>query len=339
MNFYGSIKLTQGDVRSLLPYGLEALHLAEQTGDPVLIGAVHDGVIWPHALLGNFGAVQEGYMRAAALLRDDPASGTDFYGISPLLSVRNLWLYALVWMGRFGEAEREARRSREVAKQHQQLDILCYMEAGIVFLARLGGNITQPLDHARNAIELAEQIGNAGARVFASWALGMAHGLAEDWSASIATLESGVTLGRGNRAGLFIEPMLLTALAESYVGAGDLELAQARASEALRLAEQRGTRTLEIEAQLAVARARCAEGVSARPAVEAALERALALIRETGARGFEPQVYLERATLARLSGDEIARDRELREALRLFVEMDATGHAERIALLLAESVR
>ena len=82
-----------------------------------------------------------------------------------------------------------------------------------------------------------------------------------------------------------------------------------------------------------------AEGLSARPTIEAALECALALVRETGARAFEPHVYLERAELARLAGDEATRRREFGEAHRLFVEMGATGHAERIAPLLAESAR
>ncbi len=71
-----------------------------------------------------------------------------------------------------------------------------------------------------------------------------------------------------------------------------------------------------------------AEGLSARPTIEAALECALALVRETGARGLEPQVYLERAELARLSGDEASHQRELREAHRLFLEMGAPIRAE-----------
>lgn len=38
---------------------------------------------------------------------------------------------------------------------------------------------------------------------------------------------------------------------------------------------------------------------------------------------FKPHVYLERAELARLTGDEAGRERELREAHRLFIEMGA----------------
>jgi hypothetical protein len=76
---------------------------------------------------------------------------------------------------------------------------------------------------------------------------------------------------------------------------------------------------------------RRAEGVIARPAIEAALARALTLVRETCARGFEPHVHLERAELARLLGDDAARQRELREAHRLFIEMGATIRATEIA--------
>jgi hypothetical protein len=76
---------------------------------------------------------------------------------------------------------------------------------------------------------------------------------------------------------------------------------------------------------------RRAEGLIARPAIEAALERALALVRDIGARGFEPHVYLERAALARLTGDEAARQRQLREAHRLFLEIGAPIRAAEVA--------
>jgi hypothetical protein len=61
------------------------------------------------------------------------------------------------------------------------------------------------------------------------------------------------------------------------------------------------------------------------------------LIDETEARCRSPVVHEVSAELARLRGDERSRQSELREAHRLFVEMGATGHAERIAPLLAES--
>jgi hypothetical protein len=49
------------------------------------------------------------------------------------------------------------------------------------------------------------------------------------------------------------------------------------------------------------------------------------------ASSFDPFIRVERARLARLSGDEATSQRELREAHRLYTEMGATGHVERLA--------
>jgi hypothetical protein len=46
---------------------------------------------------------------------------------------------------------------------------------------------------------------------------------------------------------------------------------------------------------------------------------------------FKPHVYLKRAELARLTGDEAGRERELREAHRLFIEMGAPIRAPEVA--------
>jgi hypothetical protein len=46
-------------------------------------------------------------------------------------------------------------------------------------------------------------------------------------------------------------------------------------------------------------------------------------------------VHVELAELARQSGDADGHDRELREAHRLFTEIGATGHADRLAAELA----
>ncbi len=61
----------------------------------------------------------------------------------------------------------------------------------------------------------------------------------------------------------------------------------------------------------------------------------LAELRDTcetlGVRLLLPRIDLEAAELARLRGDDTARERALRSAHRSFTEMGATGHAERVA--------
>ena len=46
---------------------------------------------------------------------------------------------------------------------------------------------------------------------------------------------------------------------------------------------------------------------------------------------YEPFLHIERAELARLNGDNTARQREFREAHRLFVEIGAPIRAEQVA--------
>ncbi len=94
----------------------------------------------------------------------------------------------------------------------------------------------------------------------------------------------------------------------------------------------------ESDAQLALAEILLAtEGARARDAVETALARVSEIIGETELRSREPRIHERRAALARLLGEDAAHERELREAHRLFSEMGATGHAERLARELGGS--
>ena len=72
-------------------------------------------------------------------------------------------------------------------------------------------------------------------------------------------------------------------------------------------------------------------GATAAAAIEAALQESERLIAASGARSLEPTLHEERARLAGVLGDAAGRERERRAALRLYTEMGATGHAERLA--------
>ena len=72
------------------------------------------------------------------------------------------------------------------------------------------------------------------------------------------------------------------------------------------------------------------DGLAAREEIEAALARARELTRSVGMGSIEPMIHVELAELARQGGDEEEHERELREAHRLFTEIGATGHAERL---------
>jgi hypothetical protein len=102
------------------------------------------------------------------------------------------------------------------------------------------------------------------------------------------------------------------------------------------LAAQRRRKLYQPYARISLARVLMqSDGPAARSAIEAELDRAEALIDEMGARALAPLVLEERARLARLLGDEPGCERGLRAAHRLFAELGATGHAERLAQELA----
>jgi hypothetical protein len=77
------------------------------------------------------------------------------------------------------------------------------------------------------------------------------------------------------------------------------------------------------------------EGLQATREIESALAEADAWLEMSGAKSYEPFLHVERAELARLSGDEPSRERELRDAHRLFTEIGAPIRAEQVAKELA----
>jgi len=118
-------------------------------------------------------------------------------------------------------------------------------------------------------------------------------------------------------------------LAEAQLAAGDA--AQAR-TVANRCTVERDTWVFELRAHLARSRVRRSlDGADARTEIEASLARAQLLLEKSEARAFAPFIVEERARLCEVLGDKEGVARHLREAHRLFVEVEATGHAERVA--------
>jgi len=155
--------------------------------------------------------------------------------------------------------------------------------------------------------------------------------LDREWGQAAETLERPVLEMQTRRVSRMLEALALDRLAEALLGAGDLVGAETRAREALEAARVRGIR-MGSRGPLLLARivAR-ARGATARAEVEQLLEESVAYLEETGARAWVPMLHETRAELERACGDTAAATRELREAQRLYAEMGATGHIERLA--------
>ena len=322
-----------GDVQAYLDYGTEAARVADQTDDAGLRAACRLPVF---AALWFGGRLPESLRlieQALALTSEDPILGADVFGFSPFIFLLGVRGSPLAEMGRFAEAAGSLDRAEQLARQHGEAETLGWVHGICVELAWLSGREPQAaLGHVRLEVEIAEKIGSPLSRAIAHMSLGRAHLLSKDWKQAASALEQGLQIARETRAGLVYEASMLALLARAYLGLGEHRRACATADQAIAVARRRGTRFSECVAHISQAHVLLrTEGAKASRDISAALRAAHALVEETGGRSQEPFVHEGLAELARLTGDPATRDREVREAHRLFAEMGATGHAERLA--------
>jgi hypothetical protein len=156
--------------------------------------------------------------------------------------------------------------------------------------------------------------------------------LSGDSAGAVTTLEHVIALMHKSRM-LLWEGRALAYLAQAYLAEGDRQRARTTADAAVAAAKDHGAR-VQCECAARLARVRILlsiEGATARDEIQAELGTLERLVEDTKAESYRPFIHEERASLASLLGDDAARARELREAHRLFIDMSATGHAERLA--------
>jgi tetratricopeptide (TPR) repeat protein len=180
-------------------------------------------------------------------------------------------------------------------------------------------------------VDYAERMGSQTARITAYLNLGLANALNRKWHEALEVLEVALAIGRERRL-LSREGGVLAVMATAHFGLGDRAKALATAEEAIAVGRRRGTRFYEFSALLTRIRAlREPQGLQAKREIEVALAEAEAWLEMSGAKSYEPFLRVERAELARLTGDEAVWERELREAHRLFLEIGAPIRAEQVA--------
>jgi tetratricopeptide (TPR) repeat protein len=230
--------------------------------------------------------------------------------------------------GRLHEARAAREVALELARRHDPQAVIWILglEAEIALYAGERAN----LESVAEARELAEKLGGSYWRAIADSYLGLAHKTVGDLHAARSHLECALASLRARPHPH--QPRAMGYLAEVFLQLGNSERAGALAEEAVEVAQARGATGAEQSSLLSLSRVLLrSEGAEAWDTVATAIERGLALADQTGLVVLVPQFLVERAELARLRGDESERLHHLRDAHRLFVEMGATGHAERLA--------
>lgn len=333
---YAIVRGLAGHAPDWVSGGIEMLRLAEQTDEAGLKLAARsvlaNGYYWAGDMRQSFRYSEEGI---AAAPEDDPNLGRDVLLFSPRAQLVFLRGFSLGMGGQVPAGVSALEHAAEVARQAGDFSVLCWIKCCLVLMAEMGADPGITEEHAGRAADAAEKTGATFDRTFAAVVVGVAKMAKASWAEAASALNESLGIIRATRAGVLWESYILARLTDVHLALGDSRRALEVADEAISIARRHGTLEYKLRSHIARARA-LLRGLGAEAIEEIAksLLEAEALLQPTGAESWRPFIHEERARLADLGGDEAAREWELREAQRLFLEIGAPIHAQRVAMEL-----
>jgi class 3 adenylate cyclase len=285
---YGRILANGGSADEYVEKIREAKAIADQGNDPsvqitlkaVLCHALRMSGLMAEALQMNIEAT-EGAHKIVKF--DRQTLGFDV----------EIWLtvmrgQTLVMLGRTDEARPFLDRILQL--ESGQIDILHHVIPSWAYVdfAWAEGNIGLAQEHADRAFSLAVKSGNPYLRVYGQACRGLSHIVARRLTSAIQDLSGALSFARLRKAGLEDEPRILADLANAYRLNGDDSTAFTTVDEAIKVATERHARVPECLARIVRANL-LLRSPTGDQIVEGRreLERARALMRETGAVLFE----------------------------------------------------
>jgi tetratricopeptide (TPR) repeat protein len=331
LNGFGLIRLLGGCIDEARDLLLESIQRADETEDKALRVAVRYGLCLANWQTGRFLECFTVAEQGLALAEGNLGLGGDQVGFSPSLGFSYLRGAVLSLTGHPRDGEAELDRVIELARASKQLIPAQFSHFYHVLRCEVTGEAASALAHARATVEYAEQSGTTHGRMAGYLCVGIAYLLNQASQDSLEALEQALAIGRARRV-LVNEAGLLAGIASAHLGLGDREEALALSEEAIALSRRLGSRVWDFSALLTRMRAlREIRGLEAMREIKATLAQADAWLEMSGAKSYEPFLHVERAELARLTGDEATRERELHEAHRLFTEIGAPIRAAEVA--------
>jgi len=284
------------------------------------------------------GRLAEGLESSLATCRRmpaDPALGAEFTGYSPYLGIQVSMAYTLGRLGRFDEALDVCERAETLARTHGDFEVLTWFQLARMEVGVWRCDVVALNDCARRARESSEKSATPQAHFVGIQTLGVAHRLNGRWDESVRLLREALDAAVGGANRMF-EGWVRAELSSALLVSGELDRAEEEAQAAVTVSRAQHSRCDEVRGSLALADALLRRAdASALVGAEEAVGRAQALIDETGALAFQPDVYECRGNFALLSGDARAAARAFEESLRLHTERGAPLQVARLAKQLA----
>ncbi len=329
-NSYGRTRCGDGDVTAYLELMIENLSAVSEIDDVNLRSGVDslyvDALAFAGHLPETLRVAEAGIARCP---REVPADqwGGSFH---PLAVMQFFKGWSLGWMGRLKEGLEEFGRHRRLCEEDGTPEFIGYNQLYSGEAAYRALEPERALACARQCEELSERLGTPSLAAYAPLAYAFAHLAAGRIADAIEAAQA--SLERLRRIEKFQACMAAEFLAEAWLEAGDPAAARAAAEEAIELSRRSERLQYEAAAHGVLARALLrSDGAAAREAAEASLERAAALIEQSGAQLLAPSLSEWRAELAGVLGDDAAREALLREAREGYEAVGAPNHAARVA--------
>jgi class 3 adenylate cyclase/tetratricopeptide (TPR) repeat protein len=292
-------------------------------------------VAYPAHCTGRLAEALAALERVLLLSGGDPRVGFGSAGFSFVGVGHQLISLTQTLLGRYDEGCLELIRGLRFCREHELTEQLGWTLNVATYLAWMTGGTPSGAPECRAAaiesVEMADRQEISNSRVAARVGLTLAHRAMGDHAACAEASRETIALGEELGASVEWSFLPYSCLAHALREQGDARGAVEAATQSVALADRIGQKGWGIDALLALALAvLAAEESAAAERAEAHLARADEWLAETGARAFEPMILEARAELARVRGNANARERLRREALHLYREMGASGHAKRL---------
>ena len=234
-------------------------------------------------------------------------------------------------MGRLDAGFADYERCLEVARDHDDLEVQCWVFGTLVMLdAWEGGNPAGTLADARRGVDLADRIGGGFSRANGLATLAEAYLDLAQWEDALSAAEQSLHIIHRQHIALEVEPAVHARVARAQLGRSKPHAALTAAEHAVTLAEQRHTVWPEIHARQALVLGLLGQPTPDVPAARTQVDRLLTLIEHAGFKCHEPHARLCAAEIARLEGNETTAAHELRRAHDQFLQTGARGWATRV---------
>jgi tetratricopeptide (TPR) repeat protein len=287
--------------------------------------------MWAHYYVGDARRILAWSDRVLQETGSDTFLGKSIMGHSPRLGALHCRATAMMYLGQLAKSRRAFEEVDPLAEETSDLELMNWDAAICVQLAYAIGDHAQVLEMGRRCIAMGERLATEHGRCWGHFSLGTAYLIEGQYAPARDSLRAGVLITREHRTLLCWLPWQLAMLAETHLALGEYDDALTVAREGIQRGRDGGWFYFEACSQIALARILLASGeASQRVEIEAALDRAEQLVTQIEGRSLSPRILELRGRLAAALGDTAASGQTLQDALDLYREIGATGHAERL---------